>query len=35
MIFNSKSLALVRKGCAFYETLYQEVFFEIQGGVGP
>ena len=27
MIFNSKSLVLVRKGHPFYETLYQEVFF--------
>ena len=32
MIFNSKSLVLVRKGRAFYETLYQEVFFFIHGG---
>ena len=32
MIFNSKSLVLVRKGRAFYETLYQEVFFLNPGG---
>ena len=27
MIYHSKSLVLVRKGCAFDKTLYQEVFF--------
>ena len=34
MIYHSKILVLVRKGCAFYETLYQEVFFWNPGGVG-
>ena len=32
MIYHSESLVLVRKGRAFYETLYQGCFFEIQGG---
>ena len=32
MIYHSKSLVLVRKGRAFYETLYQGCFFLIQGG---
>ena len=35
MIYHFKSLVLVRKGRAFYATLYQEVFFlAIQGGGG-
>ena len=34
MIYHSKILVLVRKGCAFYETLYQEVFFWNPGGGG-
>ena len=33
MIYHFKSLVLVRKGRAFYATLYQWFFFEIQGGV--
>ena len=33
MIYHSKSLVLVRKGRAFYATLYQEVFFGNPGGV--
>ena len=33
-IFHSKSLVLVRKGRAFYATLYQEVFFGKTGGGG-
>ena len=33
-IFHSKSLVLVRKGRAFYTTLFQEVFFgNPRGGV--
>ena len=34
MIYNFKSLVLVRKRCAFYATLYQEVFFGNPGGGG-
>ena len=34
MIYHSKSLVLVRKGRAFYATLYQEVFFWNPGGGG-
>ena len=34
MIYHSKSLVLVRKGRAFYATLYQEVFFGNPGGGG-
>ena len=35
MIFHSKSLVLVRKGRAYYATLYQDVFFgkKREGGV--
>ena len=32
MIYHFKSLVLVRKGRAFYTTLYQEVFFGNPGG---
>ena len=32
MIHHFKSLVLVRKGCAFYATLYQKVFFGKTGG---
>ena len=32
MIYPFKSLVLVRKGRAFYATLYQEVFFGNPGG---
>ena len=34
MIYHSKSLVLVRKGRAFYATLYQEVFFGNPEGGG-
>ena len=34
MIYHSKSLVLVRKGRAFYATLYQEVFFGNPGWGG-
>ena len=34
MIYHFKSLVLVRKGRAFYATLYQEVFFGNPGGGG-
>ena len=34
MIYHFKSLVWVRKGRAFYTTLYQEVFLAIQGGGG-
>ena len=34
MIYHSKSLVLVRKGRAFYATLYQEVFFGNPGERG-
>ena len=34
MIYHFKSLVLVRKGRAFYATLYQEVFFANPGGGG-
>ena len=34
MIYHSKSLVLVRKGRAFYATLYQEVCFGNPGGGG-
>ena len=34
MIYHFKSLVLVRKGRAFYTTLYQEVFFGNPGGGG-
>ena len=34
MIYHFKSLVLVRKGRAFYHTLYQEVFFGNPGGGG-
>ena len=34
MIYHSKSFVLVRKGRAFYATLYQEVFFGKIGGGG-
>ena len=34
MIYHSKSLVLVRKGGAFYATLYQEVFFGNPGWGG-
>ena len=34
MIYHFKSLVLVRKGHAFYATLYQEVFFCNPGGGG-
>ena len=34
IIFHSKTLVLVRKGRAFYATLYQEVFFGNPGGGG-
>ena len=34
MIYHSKSLVLVSKGCAFYATLYQEVFLGETGGGG-
>ena len=34
MIYDFKSLVLVRKGRAFYTTLYQEVFFGNPGGGG-
>ena len=34
MIYHFKSLVLVRKGRAFYATLYQEVFFDKTGGGG-
>ena len=34
MIYHFKSLVLVRKGRAFYATLYQEVFFGKTGGGG-
>ena len=33
-IFNFKKIVLVRKGRAFYTTLYQEVFFCNPGGRG-
>ena len=34
MIYHFKSLVMVRKGRAFYATLYQEVFFANPGGGG-
>ena len=34
MIYHYKNLVLVRKGRAFYATLYQEVFFGNPGGGG-
>ena len=34
MIYHLKTLVLVRKGRAFYTTLYQEVFFGNPGGGG-
>ena len=34
MIYHSKNLVLVRKGRAFYATLFQEVFFGNPGGGG-
>ena len=34
MIYHFKSLVLVRKGRAFYLTLYQEVFYGNPGGGG-
>ena len=34
MLYHFKSLVLVRKGRAFYSTLYQDVFFGKTGGGG-